>query len=86
MKWMLSLLIYKALDMQGVDVDMDINVFRGIILIVLIISFVGLWAWAWNRKRKPAFHEASKLPLEEDFGIIPNDEHSSDGRGVNHVN
>ena len=78
---MLSLLIYKALATQGVDVDMDINVLRGIILFVLIISFIGLWAWAWNRKRKPAFDEASMLPLEEDFGTIPNDE-----RGVNHVN
>ena len=81
MKWMLSLLIYRALGMQGVDVDMEINVLRGIILIVLIISFIGLWAWAWNRKRKPAFDEASLLPLEEDFGTIPNEE-----KGVNHVN
>jgi len=81
MKWMLSLHICKALDIQGVDADMDINVFRGIILIVLIISFAGLWAWAWSRKRKPAYDEASMLPLEEDFGTIPNDE-----RGVNHVN
>ena len=60
---------------------MDINVFRAIILIVLIISFIGLWAWAWSRKRKPAFKEASMLPLEEDFGTIPDDE-----KGVNHVN
>jgi len=60
--------------MQGVDVDMDINVFRGVILLVLIFSFLGLWAWAWNRKRKPAFHEASMLPLEEDFGQIPNND------------
>ena len=67
--------------MQGVDADMDINVFRAIILIVLIISFIGLWAWAWSRKRKPAFKEASMLPLEEDFGTIPDDE-----KGVNHVN
>ena len=77
--------------MQGVDAEMDINIFRGIILIVLLISFVGLWAWAWSRKRKPAFHEASMLPLEEDYGIVPNDGHpknegSSDGKGVNHVN
>jgi len=59
---------------------MDINVFRGVILLVLIFSFLGLWAWAWNRKRKPAFHEASMLPLEEDFGHIPsNDGPSNDG-------
>lgn len=81
MKWMLSLLIYKALAMQGGDADMDINVIRGLILIVLIISFAGLWVWAWSRKRKPAFDEASMLPLEEDFGTIPHDE-----KGVKHVN
>jgi cytochrome c oxidase cbb3-type subunit 4 len=61
---------------------MDINVFRGIVLIILIISFLGLWAWAWNRKRKPAFDEASMLPLEEDFGVVPDD---AKREGVNHV-
>ena len=77
--------------MQGVDVDMDINVLRGVILLVLIFSFAGLWAWAWSRKRKPAFDEASLLPLEEDDGQVPdyegpNDESRLTGRGVNHVN
>lgn len=77
--------------MQGVDVDMDINIFRGIILIVLMFSFIGLWAWAWSRKRKTAFHDASMLPLEEDLGIVPDDGHPnsegpSDGRGEHHVN
>jgi cytochrome c oxidase cbb3-type subunit 4 len=61
---------------------MDINLFRGIILIVMLISFLGLWAWAWNRKRKPTFREASLLPLEEDFGVVPSDD---DREGVNHV-
>ena len=51
---------------------MDINVFRGAILIILMFAFAGLWVWAWSRKRKPAFHEASMLPLEEDNGHIPN--------------
>ena len=77
--------------MQGADVEMDINIVRGAILLVLIFSFLGLWAWAWSRKRKPAFREASMLPLEEDYGVIPNDtgpnnEGSTDGKGVNHVN
>lgn len=77
--------------MQGVDVDMDINLLRGAILLILMISFAGLWVWAWSRKRKPAFHEASMLPLEEDFGKIPdsndqNDEARLSGKGVNHVN
>ena len=59
---------------------MDINVIRGVILILLIIAFLGTWKWAWSRKRKSAFLEASMLPLEEDNGQIP-----TDGKGVNHV-
>jgi len=57
---------------------MDINVLRGAILIILMISFAGLWIWAWSRKRKPAFHEASMLPLEEDNGEIPSNGKGSD--------
>ena len=77
--------------MQGVDVEMDINVLLGIILIVLMFSFAGLWVWAWSGKRKSAFHDASLLPLEEDSNVIPNDEDPIDGshpteKGVNHVN
>ena len=65
---------------------MDINVFRGAILLFLLFSFIGLWAWAWSKKRKTAFHEASMLPLEEDNGVIPTDEARQTGREVNHVN
>jgi len=64
--------------MQGVGAEMDINVLRGAILITLTVSFVGLWAWAWSRKRKPAFHEASLLPLEEDGGQVPGCEDPTD--------
>ena len=45
---------------------MDINILRGALLVVLIIGFLGMWAWAWNKKRKPVFDEAARLPLEED--------------------
>ena len=66
---------------------MDINVFRAVILITLMIAFVGLWVWAWSRKRKTAFFEASLLPLEEDDGQVPDydgptDESRVTGRGV----
>jgi len=65
---------------------MDINVFRGAVLLFLLFSFIGLWIWAWSKKRKTAFHEASMLPLEEDNGVIPTDEARLTGREVNHVN
>jgi len=57
---------------------MDINILRGAILLILIFAFLGLWAWAWSSKRKSAFREASKLPLEEDSGVIPNDADPTD--------
>jgi|GEM_PF-459112 len=77
--------------MQGVDVEMDINIIRGAILLILIFSFLGLWAWAWSKKRKATFSKASMLPLEEDKGVIPNDVDPTDetrptGEGVSHVN
>ena len=49
----------------------DINLARGAVLILLIIAFLGIWAWAWSRKRKPEFDAASRLPLEEDDGRVP---------------
>jgi len=86
MSWMRWSPTYRDSAAQGVDGEMDINVIRAIILVILIASFLGLWAWAWSRKRKAAFHEASMLPLEEDNGQIPNDEGSdnadpADGQG-----
>ena len=49
----------------------DINLARGAVLVLLIIAFVAIWAWAWSRKRKPVFDAASRLPLEEDDGVVP---------------
>ena len=57
----------------------DINFFRGAVLILLIIGFVGIWAWAWSRNRKEAFEEASMLPLEEDDGRIPTQDSKNEG-------
>ena len=45
---------------------MDLDVVRGIVLVMLIIGFAGLWAWAWSKKRKPDFDYLSRLPLEEE--------------------
>ena len=62
-----------AADREGIVIfdAIDINLVRGIVLILLIIAFLALWAWAWSRKRKPTFREASMMPLEEDFGQVP---------------
>lgn len=45
--------------------------YHTVMLILLLLAFLGLWAWAWSRKRKPTFDKASRLPLEEDDGVVP---------------
>ena len=49
--------------------DGGLNVARAIVLISLIIGFLCIWIWAWRKKRKPVFHDASLLPLEEDEAV-----------------
>ncbi|KAF1709255.1 CcoQ/FixQ family Cbb3-type cytochrome c oxidase assembly chaperone [Pseudoxanthomonas kalamensis DSM 18571] len=38
----------------------------GIVTAVLMILFLAGWAWAWSPRRKAAFDEAARLPLEND--------------------
>ena len=45
---------------------MDINTFRGLITLVLMLAFIGLWIWAWSKRRQRDFEESAALPLEED--------------------
>ena len=47
---------------------LDINVIRGVVLIILMAAFIGLWIWAWSDKRKTEFDAAAQLPLEERGG------------------
>ena len=37
----------------------------GIITGALLVLFVGAWIWAWSPKRKQAFDEAARLPLDD---------------------
>jgi len=57
---------------------LDINLVRGTVLILLILAFLGIWAWAWSRKRKDTFRAASMLPLEEDFGQVPQNDSNTE--------
>jgi cbb3-type cytochrome oxidase subunit 3 len=37
-----------------------------------MVGFLGICAWAWSSKRKPAFRDASMLPLEDDQALTGN--------------
>ena len=45
---------------------MEITVFHGLWTAVLLVIFVGIVVWAWSGKRKAAFDEAARIPLEDD--------------------
>jgi cytochrome c oxidase cbb3-type subunit 4 len=50
---------------------MDINDMRSAITVLAFLSFIGIVIWAWSGKRKAAFDEAARLPLEDDDAHMP---------------
>ena len=50
---------------------MIIGLVRGMITLVLLLTFIGLLVWAWNGRQRPGrepdvFDRMAKLPLDED--------------------
>lgn len=45
---------------------MDINDFRGLSIVFLMISFIGLCFWAYSKKRKTSFDEAANIPFADE--------------------
>lgn len=45
---------------------MDWGTAMGVITAVLLAAFLGVVAWAYSKKRRRAFDEAARLPLQDD--------------------
>ncbi|MDI6745700.1 MAG: cbb3-type cytochrome c oxidase subunit 3 [Rhodocyclaceae bacterium] len=45
---------------------MDINDLRSLFTVLVFGAFIGIVAWAYSSKRKQAFDEAARLPLDDD--------------------
>ena len=45
---------------------MDLATLHSYWTILVLIIFVGIVIWAWSGKRKQAFDEAARIPLDED--------------------
>ncbi len=45
---------------------MDYAVWGSVTMVLLLVVFLGIVAWAWSAKRRAAFDEAARLPLEEE--------------------
>ncbi len=50
---------------------MDAGTWRGIFTAVMLLLFVGICIWAFSSRRKQAFDEAARLPLEADGEALP---------------
>lgn len=59
----------KAAPGPPLEAPVDINLIRGLITLIFLITFLGIVAYAWSGKNKARFEEAAQLPLNE-----PNDE------------
>lgn len=46
--------------------NLDINLVRGLLTLVIFVAFIGIWVWAWSSKRKQSFDASAALPLEND--------------------
>ena len=47
-----------------------LNILRGIATVLAMSAFIAVVLWSWSRRRRDAFDEASRLPLEEDPDIV----------------
>ena len=43
-----------------------LNELRTIITVVAFVTFLGIIVWAWSGRRKTAFTQASRIPLDDD--------------------
>lgn len=50
---------------------MDINDLRSILTVLVVVAFAGIVWWAYSGRRKVAYEEAARLPLEDDSPFVP---------------
>ena len=50
---------------------MDINDLRSITTVLALAAFLGIVWWAYSDRRKQAYEEAARLPLDDDSPVVP---------------
>ncbi len=56
----------------------EINIVRGILTLVLMLSFITLVVWLYGKRHKHTFDYAAQMPLEDD---PPADQQQAAARG-----
>lgn len=55
--------------------------FHSIWTVIVLVVFIGIVIWAWSAKRKRAFDEAARIPLEDDDNPVANRADKEDKHG-----
>lgn len=50
---------------------MDINTLRSVITVLLFLVFIGIVWWAYSDRRKEAYDEAARIPLDDESPVLP---------------
>ncbi|MBO9663012.1 cbb3-type cytochrome c oxidase subunit 3 [Dokdonella sp.] len=38
----------------------------GVLIVLMMASFVGIWIWVWNGRHKSKFDALARLPMEDE--------------------
>ena len=38
----------------------------GVMIVLMMLSFIGIWIWAWRKYHKPVFDQMAQLPMQDD--------------------
>ncbi len=38
----------------------------GVMIVLMMVSFIGIWIWLWNSKHKKKFDALARLPMEDE--------------------
>lgn len=37
----------------------------GILIVIMMLTFIGIWVWAWLPRHKAVFGDLAKIPMED---------------------
>jgi cytochrome c oxidase cbb3-type subunit 4 len=38
----------------------------GVLIVLMMASFIGIWIWAWRKYHKPVFDRMAQLPMQDE--------------------
>ncbi|MEW9625072.1 cbb3-type cytochrome oxidase subunit 3 [Rhodanobacter geophilus] len=38
----------------------------GVMIVLMLLSFIGIWIWAWRRYHQPVFDRMAQLPMQDE--------------------